>query len=276
MEKIFKIKGQQIVATLAGDPQNPAVFLLHGWGSHRGVWRQTLPVLQEKYYCIAVDLLGFGGSDKPADGDYSLQTQGWRVLAIAEQLGLKRFSLIGHSMGGQIAMCIAAMLAPERVEKLVSVGGVVTGNLTERAQKVDGALVKIGRKFPWLYNLSRSIINFPPYANWLFRVWFLDMNQPPFKEWEVDRLAASNPACAIALDEAYKAICNLDVSKYLHKVKAKTLIIHGVQDGTVPVDQAYMAQTIIPDHDLALIEKCGHFPMYEKPKNYLKALALIF
>jgi pimeloyl-ACP methyl ester carboxylesterase len=276
MDKIFKIKGQQVVTTLAGNPNNPPIILIHGWGSHRGVWRQTIPALQEKYYCVSVDLLGFGGSDKPEDGDYSLPMQGARIVYIAEQLGFKRFSLIGHSMGGQIAFHIAAMLAPERVDKLVSVSGVVTGELSERVLKVNFRMVSLGRKWRFLYGVARSLLNFRPFANYVFCPWFLDMNNPPFESWEIDRTNTINPACAVSLDEAGKAIRVLDSSKYLHKIKAHTLLIHGQQDGTVPVDQAILAQTIIPDNDLALIEKCGHFPMYEKTRNYLKALALIF
>jgi abhydrolase domain-containing protein 6 len=276
MDKIIKIKGQQVIVSLDGDPNNPPIFLIHGWGSHRGVWRQTVPVLQQKYYCVSVDLLGFGGSDKPDDVDYSIAMQGARIVYIADTLGFKHFSLLGHSMGGQIAFYIASMLAPERVDNLVSVGGVVTGQLSERAQKVNIRLAHLARQWRFLYSLGRNLINFRPYANWIFRVWFFDMNNPPFESWEVDRLAALNPLCAVSLDEAAKAIAAVDTSKYLHKIKARTLLIHGKQDGAVPVEQAELAQTIIPNNDLALIEKCGHFPMYEKPKNYLKALALIF
>ncbi len=276
MDKIFKIKGDQIVASLEGDPKNPPIILIHGWSSHRGVWRQTIQVLQEKYYCVAVDLLGFGSSDKPADGDYSLPVQGARIIFIADQLGFKRFSLIGHSMGGQIALHIASLMAADRVDKLVSVGGVVSGELTERVMKINIRMAGLGRKWRFMYGMARPLLNFPPFANWFFRPWFLDMKNPPFKSWEVDRFTAVNPACAVSLDEAAKAIRALDTSRYLHKIKAHTLLIHGKQDGTVPVDQAILAQTIIPDNDLALIEKCGHFPMYEKPKPYLKALALVF
>ena len=66
------------------------------------------------------------------------------------------------------------------------------------------------------------------------------------------------------------------MSKYVHKVRAQALIISGEEDGTVPVDQAYLAQAGIPNNQLAIIKKCGHFPMYEKPNQYLKALGLIF
>jgi pimeloyl-ACP methyl ester carboxylesterase len=276
MEKNFAIKSKQISCTLEGDPNNPPIIMIHDFGSHRGVWRQTIAALSQKYYCVAVDLLGFGASDKPDGSDYSLSAQSQRILMLADQLGFKRFSLLGHSMGGQIACYIASVLAPSRIEKLVTVNGIMTGRLSGQVEKVTVPAVSQARKWPWLYKLGTSFINFRPYANYAFKSWFYDFKNYPFKLWEVDRLAAYNPACAISADESLKAIRALDLTPQLRKVKAKALIIAGKQDGMVPLDQALLAQTLIPSNDLALIEKCGHFPMYEKTSNYLKALALIF
>ena len=274
METTYIVNGQRIAATLAGDPKNPPIFLIHGWMSHRGVWRQTIPMLESKYYCIAPDLLGFGNSEKPADGDYSIQMQGQRIIAIAEALGFRKFHLVGHSMGGQIAMCIASMLAPERVEKLVSVAGVVTAQLAEPVEKYFLRLVQIGRDHPWIYRANRAFIHNRLYVHWAFRPWFYDVKRVPLADYAVDRNVIANPACHISVYEASKAIHALDISKHLHKVKAPTLLIHGESDATVPVEQAYIAQTAIPDNNLAILKKCGHFPMYEKTGQYLKALAM--
>ncbi len=276
MEKNFIIKNKQLACTLDGDPKNPPIIMIHDCASHRGVWRQTIASLKAKYYCVAVDLLGFGASDKPDGGDYSLSAQGQRVLMLADQLGFQNFSLIGHSMGGQIALYIAAVIAPQRVSKLVSVNGVITGKVSSQIEKVTIPVVSIARKWLWLYKLGNTLIKFHPYAKLAFKHWFYDINKYPFDAWEADRLAAYNSACAVSTDESFKAIRALDLTQYLRKVKAQTLIIFGKQDGTVSLDQALLAQTLIPNNDLALIEKCGHYPMYEKTGNYLKALMLIF
>jgi pimeloyl-ACP methyl ester carboxylesterase len=275
MDTIYTVDGQKIVATLAGEPKNPPVFLLHGWTSHRGVWRQTLPALQEKYYCIAPDLLGFGSSDKPAKADYSIPMQAQRIIAMADALGFKSFSLIGHSMGGQIAMCIAAAVIPSRVEKMVSVAGVVTGQLSERAEKVNYRMIKFARNRPWLYRTAQSLVSLGFYRNSAFRVWFYEIEKIPWKHYRNDCMIALNPACHISNAEAGKAIHEFDASKYLHKMKAQALFISGSEDGTVPVDQARLAQTIVAGSKLAIIQKCGHFPMYEKTNQYLKALTLL-
>jgi pimeloyl-ACP methyl ester carboxylesterase len=275
MEKIFTIKGKQIACTLAGNPQSPPIIMLHGWASQRGIWQQTILALQEKYFCVAVDLLGFGASDKPEGGDYSLSTQARRILMLADQLGFKTFSLIGHSMGGQIAMYLAGVLAPRRVGNLVVVGGVVTGKLSDRVEKTIVPFVRNARKMPWLYSIAKSLGNSRLFAKSVFKTWFFNMDSVPFEAWEADRLSAFNPACAISSEESSKAIHALDLTQHLRKIQAKTLLIWGKQDAVVPEDQALLAQTLIPNNDLALIEKCGHFPMYERKGQYLKALALI-
>jgi pimeloyl-ACP methyl ester carboxylesterase len=276
MEKNFTIKGKQLACTLAGNPQNPPIIMIHGWASHRGVWRQTIAALESKYYCVAIDLLGFGASDKPDNVDYSLSAQAQRILLLADQLGFKTFSLLGHSMGGQIAAYIAAVVAPKRVDKLVCVSGVVTGRLSDFVEKTSVPFYRTARNMPWLFGLTRSLIKSRLIAKSIFKSWFFNMDSIPFEAWEEDRQLAFNPACAVSAEESSKAIHALDLSQYLHKVQAKTLLIWGKQDAVVPQDQALLAQTLIPDNDLALIEKCGHFPMYERKGPYLKALALSF
>ena len=276
MDKVFRIEGNQIIVTLAGDPANPPVFLIHGWMLQRGIWESTIRALEGKYYCIAPDLLGHGASDKPANADYSLEAQAQRIFKLADQLGIQKFSMIGHSMGGQMALYIACSLAPQRVEKIATIGGVVTGELSPRVEKMNVKMVQLGRKMLALYDISRSLINFGPFVNWAFRSWFYDMKSVPLKTWEAERLSVTNRACAVSYDETYKALHSVNLVKYLHKVKIPVLIIHGENDGVVPVEQAMIVQDTVTNHQLALFKKCGHFPMYEKPNHYLKALAMMF
>src|SRR5688572_33414155 len=114
-ELTFVCQNDKLMYTTVGHPAAPPLLLVHGWLSYRGVWRQTMEAFKDSHYCVAIDLLGFGNSDKPAGGDYSIAAQGQRVLQLANALGLDRFALMGHSMGGQIALCVASMLAPARV-----------------------------------------------------------------------------------------------------------------------------------------------------------------
>ena len=147
----IKLNNHQLTYTTAGRPDNPPLLMIHGWFSHRGVWQQTVEALKNDYYCVTVDLLGFGDSDKPADADYGINAQAERILCLADILGFDRFTLIGHSMGGQTALCIASMLAPERVSKLVNVAGVVSARLTPYIERVNYKFVALGKTFPQIY-----------------------------------------------------------------------------------------------------------------------------
>lgn len=276
MDKVFRIEGHQVIASLNGDPNNPPIFLVHDWMSHRGVWQQTIRALEGNYYCISPDLLGFGASDKPSSADYGLPAQSQRILKLADQLGFSHFSLIGHGMGGQLALYIAAILAPQRVDKLLNVDGGVTGRFSGRVETQDMKLVGLARKFPALYGMALALIDFAPFRNWAFAAWFYDMKNLPLEAWQADRAIACNRACAISYDDAGKSMRATNLIKYLHKIKGPTLLIHGEDDAVVPVEQATLARDVIPNNNLALIKKCGHFPMYEKTGQYLKALALIF
>jgi len=140
----------QLIYTASGNPAHPPLIMIHGWLSYHGVWHTTVPALQDRFYCIAVDLLGFGNNEKPKDGDYRIMTQAQRIVALADELGFKTFNLIGHSMGGQIATYIAAITAPERVETLVSVDGVVTGRLGPFVENFIVSSSRLGQRFPAL------------------------------------------------------------------------------------------------------------------------------
>jgi len=142
----------QLGYTASGDPSNPLLIMVHGWLSHRGVWRTTVPALQERFYCVAVDLLGFGDNEKPDDGDYRIAAQAQRIVALADELGFQKFNLLGHSMGGQIAVHVAALDAPERVERLVTVGGVTTGRLAPFVENLIVPTSRLSERFPGLYD----------------------------------------------------------------------------------------------------------------------------
>ena len=263
----------QLHYTTEGDPTNPALVMIHGWFSHRGVWHQTLAAVKDRFYCVAIDLLGFGDSDKPKDGDYSIETQGQRVLALVDSLGIDRFTVIGHSMGGQTALCIASMLAPERVIKVVSVSGVAAAKLTPGVTRWVVPLVAMMYRLPFLVAMARVMSRNPWYAKKVsFWPWFYDMDGLPFSAWAVDRQMAFQPGIAAAAYKTRRAITSLDLTVHLPKITAPTLAIFGAQDATVPVSDGHLVDAHVPNSRLVLIDKCGHFPHYEHPEEYLQAL----
>jgi pimeloyl-ACP methyl ester carboxylesterase len=98
----------------------PPIVMIHGFGGQTYSFRYQLAEFARDHRCVAVDLKGFGYSERPDAGDYSLDEQARLVLRAMDGLGIERAVLIGHSMGGEV-VARAAVMAPERVEKLVFV-----------------------------------------------------------------------------------------------------------------------------------------------------------
>jgi pimeloyl-ACP methyl ester carboxylesterase len=272
MTDFLTIDGHHIAYTAAGSASNPPVILIHGIMSHRGVWRRTMETLKDRFFCVAVDLPGFGESDKPRNGDYAIARQAERTLKIADHFGFDRFTLMGHSMGGQIATYLAASLAPQRVHQLVSVAGVVTGKLVDKVQKVTRRMVAIGEKFPASYGFSRVLAEWKPLGCWMFEPWFYEAARLPFDAWKLDRRMAMNPEIASSTARAWDSLNATDLTGCLSDISSPTLVIFGKQDGTVPVDQAYLFKERLPSAQLRVLEQCGHFPMYEKFEEYITAV----
>lgn len=266
----IEIDGSQIAYTQAGSDANPPALLLHGITSHRGVWSRTMERLQSDFHCVAIDHLGFGDSDKPKGADYSIQKQAERALKVADHFGFERFTLIGHSMGGQVATYLAATLAPQRVVKLVSVDGVVTGELSASVQNFKRLLIVAGERIPALYRSMHVFCSWKPAAYMAFDHWFYKPAELPFEAWAVDRDYALNPGIALSTPRAWASLNANDLTCTLEKITAPTLVIFGAQDGTVPVAQAHLFKQKVPAAQLVLIEQCGHFPMYENFEAFIQ------
>lgn len=105
----------------AEKPNGRTVVLLHGKNFSGAYWAPTIRALTaEGYRVVAPDQIGFGKSSKPASYQFSFQALAANTRALLDSLGVERFALVGHSMGGMLAVRLALMY-PERVERLVLV-----------------------------------------------------------------------------------------------------------------------------------------------------------
>lgn len=235
-----------------------------------------MEAFKDSHYCVAIDMLGFGNSDKPADADYGIAAQGQRVLQLANALGLDQFTLMGHSMGGQIALCIASMLAPARVTKLVSVDGIVSARLMPKIEQVNGGLAAVGAKITPLSSISRWLIRYKWFVRSSFKPWFYNIDAVPLDEWATDRSVAFQPGMQIPSYKALQGIHALNLTPHLTKITSPTLAIAGQQDAVVPVSDSRLIKQCVPNSQLVLIDECGHFPMYEKTQQFIEALRAFF
>ncbi|NDJ59945.1 MAG: alpha/beta hydrolase [Chloroflexi bacterium] len=266
------IDGHRHVYITAGDPSAPPLLMIHGWLSHKRVWRHTIDILSDRYYCIALDQLGLSESAKPADGDYSIAGQAGRALKLMDALGHDRFTLMGHSMGGQAALCLAATLAPTRVVKLVDVAGVATGKLTPYSNYMLNWRVRPAMYMPWMWDVERALSRVPLYArfervNGYDNIWAL-----PYETIAEDIEMSLVDGAHRSMYLMGQAITTTDLSPVLGQIQAPTLILFGKQDEVVPALEGVNAHKLIPNSELVLFDHCGHHPMNEQPTQYAAAL----
>src|SRR5262249_55421394 len=116
----LSVNGLRLLVQDEGD--GAPVLLLHGWPDSHRLWRHQVPALPAAgYRGIAPDLRGFGESDRPADIEaYALPHHLADVQAIADQLGIERFTVVGHDWGAAIAWAFAS-LVPDRIDKLAAI-----------------------------------------------------------------------------------------------------------------------------------------------------------
>ncbi len=119
--RLIDVNGEAIHCLETG--RGPPVVLIHGFGGHTYSYRSLIPGLSRDHRVVVLDLLGFGYSERVPDADYSHEAQARRVIGLMDALGIQRASLVGHSMGGEVAMRVAAAY-PERVDRLALVASV--------------------------------------------------------------------------------------------------------------------------------------------------------
>jgi pimeloyl-ACP methyl ester carboxylesterase len=119
-DRTIVLKGQRFHYTEWGASTAPALVMLHGVTGHARTWDEEAAALASRYRVLALDQRGHGDSDPSPNGDYTVATMSADVTAFADALGLARFSLVGLSMGGRVAIAFAGH-APRRVDRLVIV-----------------------------------------------------------------------------------------------------------------------------------------------------------
>ncbi len=105
-----------------GDPTAPPLFLVHGGRDQKRSWDRVAARLSQSYHVFAHDLRGHGESDWVSDGDYGVMDHVFDLASFADHIGAERFTLIGHSLGGNITLRYAGLF-PDRIEKLVALEG---------------------------------------------------------------------------------------------------------------------------------------------------------
>lgn len=241
--------------------QGPVTLLVHGLGGFAESWRQTLGALAPSSCAIAFDLPGFGQSAKP-NRPYSLEFFARVVEELLDAIEVEHVRLVGHSLGGGIALAFA-MARPGRVERLALLGAVVPGvplrpSLLYRLMSapVIGELVS-GLITPGVCAAALRRCFVTPRPD---EVAFLVGHQYAV------RTTPEGRAAYLATLRGVKEAFTSRASAYraaLARWDGPTLMIHGRQDPVVPPGHAEAAARAIRRLDVRWLDNCGHFPQIE-------------
>jgi pimeloyl-ACP methyl ester carboxylesterase len=238
-----------------GDP----VLLLHGSGpgvSAWANWQHNIPALAERFRVIAPDIVGFGYTDRPADVYYSLETWVGHIWAFLDALGIERISLVGNSLGGRIGLAMAGQ-RPGRLDKMVLMGAPGVG------MTLTPGLKALREYQPSEANMRAMLVD-------CFAV------DPSIITDELvrDRYEASVAPGAF---EAYRDMFFSDrhaggelgiTEDQVRAVRTRTLLLHGREDKVVPVEVAWNMVHLLPDADLAVFARCGHWTQIERAADF--------
>ena len=276
MGQTFRVDGYDLYYETMGQPDKPALLLVHGYTMSAHLWHTSIAALSADFYCVALDLLGHGRSPVDAQGDHTIEAQGWRVMALAAHLGITRFHLMGHSMGGQIALYIASRLAPDQILSLIVVDGVVSGKIAEPWRKAAVAPLKMVRGTP-LVPLIAYIYHYTvPRFKWAARqqlgVLWHDFEARDFDWWRVDREHINRPGIHKTWFPAMDACLNTEITPFVPHIHCPALVIYGANDAVIPASEGEVLARLLPDCQLEIIPECGHLPMYETTDRYVALL----
>ncbi|MBN1287682.1 MAG: alpha/beta hydrolase [Anaerolineae bacterium] len=252
--------------------EGPPVVMLHGWGLAAQTWDEVIAALAPGYRCLALDWPGYGASAPILNP--TVRVYAWVVEAFCAALGLERVTLMGHSMGGQIAL-LAAIHYPQRAARLVTLGAVITGDVyvsrLMRAVGIGGlylaALPVVGRL------LADLLGRVTPFVRWVVtRTWYGSagcMDSPYFAR--DFRLWMRHDTVGTRLRN-WPSMTGTDLLPRLAEVRVPVLMVHGESDGTVGIEQAHAAAARLPDVQLVTLPGVGHFPAHEQPGQFYPAL----
>lgn len=232
---------------------NGAILLLHGYTADKNVWTRFGKYLADDYQIIIPDLAGHGETLFEPKLSYSIEAQAKHLIQLLEKLDVSKIHVIGNSMGG----FIAAYLALEHPERILSVGLIdPAGTRSAQASKME-LMVKQGRNPFHIHNKSEFA-----------EFYALTMAKPPYvTDVVMDALAEDYIARRQHLEQIFTDFASSPVlTKRLPELSQPTLLLWGQLDDIIHVSGSENWK-VIPNLDLEIWPELGHMPMLEDPKK---------
>lgn len=253
-EMIAAGDGLELAALIAGPGKTRPLLFLHGLGGNYGTWQVALGNLAETHRVVALDLPGHGKSGKPAptDANYALAGLTAAVKNAIETLKLKQPIIVGHSLGGAVALQLALDLGDR-------IGGLVLIDSAGLGREIGAGLLTLMAGEPGAATARGLLELFYQDRRLVLDRGVDDMAQTQLAEGAWTAQQAASNAAFDANGQRF------DLPKRLRDVKQPVLIIWGERDRVIPLAHAASALNKLPDAILRLVAGVGHVPQVESP-----------
>ncbi|MBT2654659.1 alpha/beta hydrolase [Bacillus sp. ISL-18] len=235
----------------------PPILLIHGFASSTYTFRRIIPLLQEKFSILAIDLPGFGKSEKSTSFVYSFENYAKLMIECIHHFGFASTCIVAHSMGGQIALNMAR-IAPEKINKLILLS---SSGYLKRAKK----LLICSSYLPFFDKIIHYYIGRKDVKYHLGNVFF---NQSLINDELIREFGRP-----LAEKGFYKALIRLIrhregdlLPQQLKDIQVPTLLLWGEEDRVVPVEVGKQLVQDLPDARLITYEETGHLITEERPE----------
>jgi pimeloyl-ACP methyl ester carboxylesterase len=258
------VDGMRIHYQEFGDAAAPPVVLIHGYTASSYSWHRSAPLIADAgFRVVALDLVGFGYSDKPRYFEYTIDAQARLVTRFMDRLGIGAAAIVGCSYGGAIAAVIA-LDYPERVDKLVLVDAVINDDLKDHPILKLASIPGIGEVVTPFLADSRTLLRHRM-SGTLARG-----NHHMITDDRINAIlrplrAADGHHSLLATSRNWNAN---RIARDAHYIGHPTLIVWGEEDSVIPVHDGYTLRDAIPGSRLFVIKNCGHVPQEEKAELF--------
>ena len=266
------VHGYRRAFRIAGS--GPAILLIHGIGDNSTTWNTVQAKLAQRFTVIAPDLLGHGRSDKPR-ADYSIAGYANGMRDLLSVLDIERVTIVGHSLGGGVAMQFAYQF-PHLVERLILVaaGGVTKDvNVALRLASLPMgsealALLRLPLVLPAVElagRLAGRALGSTGVGRDLANVVRILHDLP-----EPTASAAFSRTLRAVVDWRGQMVTFLDRCYLTEAIPVQ--IVWGTKDSVVPVRHGWMAHAAMPGSRLEVFEGSGHFPFHDDPARFIDVI----
>lgn len=252
-----------------GDRNNPTLLLIHGFTASAYVWKTVAPELaNEGFRVVAVDLIGFGYSDKPSWFDYKITSQARMISRFMDRLGIGRACVVGSSYGGAVALTLALDYS-ERVEKLVLVDAVINDSPKKHPIMKLAKIPGVGEV------LTPFLIDSKAFMKIRMQGTLAPANHHLITKDRIESIIRPLHA-----KDGHNAVLqagrNWDANRIeedLHLVNQPTLIIWGEEDNVIPIHNGETLYNSILNSRFVVLKNCGHVPQEEKPDLFISLVS---